>query len=77
LAAWRKLRMVEDTNHSVKDLLLAGLRERWMPRACRRAAVLAGERVNDAFGVSRRADAAGAMRDNSLPASYSRSVKPA
>jgi hypothetical protein len=27
--AWRKLRMVEDTNHSVKDLLLAGLRERF------------------------------------------------
>jgi hypothetical protein len=26
--AWRKLRMVEDTNQSVKDLLLAGLRER-------------------------------------------------
>ena len=27
--AWRKLRLVEDTNHSVKDLLLAGLRERF------------------------------------------------
>lgn len=27
--AWRKLRMVEDTNRSVKDLLLAGLRERF------------------------------------------------
>lgn len=27
--AWRKLRMVEDTNHSVRDLLLAGLRERF------------------------------------------------
>lgn len=26
---WRKLRMVEDTNRSVKDLLLAGLRERF------------------------------------------------
>ncbi len=24
--AWRKLRMVEDTNRSVKDLLMAGLR---------------------------------------------------
>ena len=37
--AWRKLRMVEDTNHSVKDLLLAGLRERFPqdpPRALRR-----------------------------------------
>jgi len=27
--AWRKLRLVEDTNHSVRDLLLAGLRERF------------------------------------------------
>ncbi len=27
--AWRKLRMVEDTNRSVKDLLVAGLRERF------------------------------------------------
>ena len=27
--AWRKLRMVEDTNRSVKDLLLAGLQERF------------------------------------------------
>lgn len=27
--AWRKLRLVEDTNHSVKELLLAGLRERF------------------------------------------------
>jgi hypothetical protein len=27
--AWRKVRMVEDTNRSVKDLLLAGLRERF------------------------------------------------
>jgi hypothetical protein len=27
--AWRKLRMVEDTNHSLRDLLLAGLRERF------------------------------------------------
>ena len=27
--AWRKLGMVEDTNRSVKDLLLAGLRERF------------------------------------------------
>lgn len=27
--AWRKLRLVEDTNHSVKDLLLAGLRGRF------------------------------------------------
>ena len=27
--AWRKMRMVEDTNRSVKDLLLAGLRERF------------------------------------------------
>ena len=27
--AWRKLRMVEDTNQSVKNLLLAGLRERF------------------------------------------------
>ena len=26
---WRKLRMVEDTNHSVKDLLMAGLHERF------------------------------------------------
>jgi hypothetical protein len=25
---WRKLRMVEDTNRSVKDLLMAGLRQR-------------------------------------------------
>ena len=27
--AWRKLSMVEDTNRSVKDLLLAGLRQRF------------------------------------------------
>jgi hypothetical protein len=27
--AWCKLRMVEDTNHCVRDLLLAGLRERF------------------------------------------------
>ena len=27
--AWRKLRMVEDTNHSVKDLLMTGLRQRF------------------------------------------------
>lgn len=27
--AWRKLRLVEDTNRSVRDLLLAGLRERF------------------------------------------------
>ena len=27
--AWRKLRMVEDTNRSVKDLLLTGLRQRF------------------------------------------------
>ena len=27
--AWRKLRMVEDTNRSVKDLLMAGLRQRF------------------------------------------------
>ena len=27
--AWRKLRMVEDTNRSVKDLLMAGLRHRF------------------------------------------------
>ena len=27
--AWRKLRMVEDTNRSVKDLLMTGLRERF------------------------------------------------
>ena len=27
--AWRKLRLVEDTNHSLRDLLLAGLRERF------------------------------------------------
>ena len=27
--AWRKLRMVEDTNRSVKDLLMAGLRDRF------------------------------------------------
>jgi hypothetical protein len=26
---WRKLRMVEDTNRSVKDLLVAGLRQRF------------------------------------------------
>ena len=26
---WRKLRMVEDTNRSVKDLLMAGLRHRF------------------------------------------------
>jgi hypothetical protein len=37
--AWRKLQMVEDTNHSVRDLLLAGLRERFPqdpPAALRR-----------------------------------------
>jgi len=37
--AWRKLRMVEDTNRSVKNLLLAGLRERFPqdpPAALRR-----------------------------------------
>ena len=37
--AWRKLRMVEDTNRSVKELLLAGLRERFpqdSPAALRR-----------------------------------------
>ena len=27
--AWRKLRMVEDTNRSVKDLLMTGLRQRF------------------------------------------------
>ena len=27
--AWRKLRMVEDTNRSVKDLLMEGLRQRF------------------------------------------------
>ena len=27
--AWRKLRLVEDTNRSVKDLLMAGLRHRF------------------------------------------------
>jgi hypothetical protein len=27
--AWRKVRMGEDTNRSVKDLLMAGLRERF------------------------------------------------
>ena len=27
--AWRKLRMVEDTNYSLRDLLLTGLRERF------------------------------------------------
>ena len=27
--AWRKLRMVEDTNRDVKDLLMAGLRHRF------------------------------------------------
>ena len=27
--AWRKLRMVEDTNRSVKDLLRTGLRQRF------------------------------------------------
>ena len=27
--AWRKLRMVEDTNRDVKDLLMAGLRQRF------------------------------------------------
>ena len=27
--AWRKLRMVEDTNRSVKDLLMTGLRHRF------------------------------------------------
>ncbi|MSU35604.1 MAG: hypothetical protein EXS36_10920 [Pedosphaera sp.] len=26
---WRKLGMVEDSNHSVKELLMAGLRERF------------------------------------------------
>ena len=37
--AWRKLRMVEDTNRSVKDLLMAGLRQRFpreSPAALRR-----------------------------------------
>jgi hypothetical protein len=36
--AWRKLRLVEDTNHSLRDLLLAGLRERFPedPPAVRR-----------------------------------------
>jgi hypothetical protein len=37
--AWRKLRMVEDTNRSVKELLLSGLRERFpqdSPAALRR-----------------------------------------
>jgi hypothetical protein len=37
--AWRKLRMVEDTNHSVKDLLMTGLRQRFphdSPGALRR-----------------------------------------
>lgn len=37
--AWRKLRMLEDTNRSVKDLLMAGLRERFpqdSPAALRR-----------------------------------------
>ena len=36
---WRKLRMVEDTNRSVKDLLMAGLRQRFpreSPLALRR-----------------------------------------
>jgi hypothetical protein len=27
--AWRKLRMVEDTNRSVKELLMTGLRQRF------------------------------------------------
>ena len=27
--AWRKVRLMEDTNRSVKDLLLAGLRQRF------------------------------------------------
>jgi hypothetical protein len=27
--AWRKLRLVEDTNRCVKDLLMAGLRQRF------------------------------------------------
>ena len=27
--AWRKLRMVEDTNRSVRDLLMTGLRQRF------------------------------------------------
>jgi hypothetical protein len=37
--AWRKLRMVDDTNHSVKDLLLSGLRQQFpsdTPEALRR-----------------------------------------
>jgi hypothetical protein len=37
--AWRKLRMVEDTNDCLRDLLLAGLRERFPqdpPAALRR-----------------------------------------
>ena len=37
--AWRKLRMVEDTNRSVKDLLMTGLRQRFphdSPGALRR-----------------------------------------
>ena len=37
--AWRKLRMVEDTNRAVKDLLMAGLRQRFpgeSPAALRR-----------------------------------------
>jgi hypothetical protein len=37
--AWRKLRMVEDTNRALKELLLSGLRERFpqdSPAALRR-----------------------------------------
>jgi hypothetical protein len=37
--AWRKLRMVEDANRSVKDLLMTGLRQRFpndSPGALRR-----------------------------------------
>ena len=54
--AWRKLRMVEDTNQSVKDLLLAGLRERFPqdpPAVLRRRLAdlwLGSELAGEAYG---------------------------
>ncbi len=60
--AWRKLRMVEDTNRSVKDLLLAGLRERFpqdLPAILRRRLAdlwLGPELAAAAFGLLLVAD---------------------
>ncbi len=56
IPAWRKLRMVEDTNRSVKDLLMAGLRERFPkdpPAVLRRRLAdlwLGTELAADAYG---------------------------